>query len=99
MNRQTQATYSVSPTQLPVLWRLKLSQECRTYAAKARLRCKACQRQFVAVRGHPPLSNECKRRIEVLLVERISLEGICPGGEPRGMEIKAHQRDAYLEEL
>lgn len=66
----------------------------RTYAGKARLRCQGCRRQFVAVRCHAPLSGECKRRIELLLVERISLEAIC-----RVMEIKAHQLYAYLEEL
>lgn len=37
---------------------------------------------------------ECKRRIELLLVERISLEAIC-----RVLEINAHQLYAYVEEL
>ena len=65
-----------------------------TYYAKARLRCKQCGRQFVEFRQHKPLSNECKRRIELMLAERISLEAIC-----RVMEIKPHQLYAYLDEL
>ncbi|GAA4460774.1 IS1 family transposase [Nibrella saemangeumensis] len=40
------------------------------------------------------MSDEQKRRIELLLAERISLEGIC-----RVMEIKAHQLYAYMDEL
>lgn len=66
----------------------------RTYYGKARAKCKKCGRQFVLVRQHPPLSNEQKRRIELLLAERISLEGIC-----RVLEIKAHQLYAYMDEL
>ena len=62
-----------------------------TYYGKAR---KKCQRQFVAVRRHPPLSTEQKRRIELLLAERISLRGIC-----RALEIKAHQLYRYMDEL
>jgi insertion element IS1 protein InsB len=71
----------------------------RTYYGKVRKKCQDCQRQFVVVRRHPPLSKEQKRRIELLLAERISLEGICPGGEPRALEIKAHQLYRYLDEL
>lgn len=37
---------------------------------------------------------EQKRRIELLLAERISLEGIC-----RALEIKPHQLYAYMDEL
>jgi transposase-like protein len=66
----------------------------RTYYGKARAKCKKCGRQFVLIRQHPPLSSEQKRRIELLLAERISLEGIC-----RVPEIKAHQLYAYMDEL
>jgi insertion element IS1 protein InsB len=65
-----------------------------TYYAKARLLCKQCGRQFVKLRQHKPLSTECKRRIELMLAERISLEAIC-----RVMEIKPHQLYAYMDEL
>ena len=65
-----------------------------TYYGKVRLKCKSCQRQFVQIKQYAPLSNECKRRIELLLVERISLEAIC-----RVMEIKPHQLYAYMDEL
>jgi insertion element IS1 protein InsB len=58
------------------------------------MKCKACGRQFVTQRTHAPLSDECKRRIELLLAERISLEGIC-----RVLEIKPHQLYAYMDEL
>lgn len=66
----------------------------RTYYGKARKKCQHCQRQFVTMRQHPPLSTEQKRRIELLLAERISLEGIC-----RVLEIKAHQLYRYMDEL
>ena len=65
-----------------------------TYYGKTRLLCKRCGRQFVEFRHYEPLSNECKRRIELLLAERISLEAIC-----RVMEIKPHQLYAYIDEL
>ena len=65
-----------------------------TYYGKSRLLCKRCGRQFVEFRQHEPLSNECKRRIELMLAERISLEAIC-----RVMEIKPHQLYAYMDEL
>lgn len=65
-----------------------------TYYGKARLKCKRCGRQFVQMRTYPPLSNETKRRIELLLAERISLEAIC-----RVMEIEAHQLYTYMDEL
>lgn len=65
-----------------------------TYYGKARLKCKPCQRQFVYALTYQPLSTECKRRIELLLAERICLEAIC-----RVMEIKPHQLYAYIDEL
>ena len=65
-----------------------------TYYGKARGKCKQCGRQFVFVRQHPLLSTEQKRRIELLLAERISLEGIC-----RVLEINAHQLYTYMDEL
>jgi len=65
-----------------------------TYYGKSRLLCKCCRRQFVHKRTHAPLSDECKRRIELMLAERLSLEAIC-----RVMEIKAHQLYAYMDEL
>ncbi len=46
------------------------------------------------MRTYEPVSNVCKRRIELLLAERISLEAIC-----RVMEIKAHQLYTYMDEL
>ncbi|WPP51974.1 IS1/IS1595 family N-terminal zinc-binding domain-containing protein [Catalinimonas niigatensis] len=48
-----------------------------TYYGKARLKCASCQRQFVQKRTYQPLSQECKRRVELMLAERISLEAIC----------------------
>jgi IS1 family transposase len=66
----------------------------RTYYGKARNKCQDCQRQFVVVRRYPPLSHEQKRRIELLLAERISLKGIC-----RALEIQAHQLYRYMDEL
>lgn len=65
-----------------------------TYYGKARHKCKTCQRQFVFERTHKPLSDECKRRVELMLAERISLAAIC-----RVMEIKQHQLYAYMDEL
>ncbi len=54
-----------------------------TYYGKARHKCKSCQRQFVFERTHERLSDECKRRVELMLAERIWLDAIC-----RVMEIK-----------
>ncbi|MGM9508842.1 IS1 family transposase [Larkinella sp. GY13] len=65
-----------------------------TYYGKARRKYKQCGRQFVSVRQRAPLSTDQKRRIELLLAEPISLEGIC-----RVLEIKAHQLYAYMDEL
>jgi transposase-like protein len=48
-----------------------------TYYRKARLKCKNCQRQFVKSRTYPPLTQECKKRVELMLAERVSLEAIC----------------------
>jgi insertion element IS1 protein InsB len=66
----------------------------RTYYGKARGKCKSCSRQFVFERQNSSLSGEQKRRIELLLLERISLEGIC-----RALEIRPPQLYRYLEEL
>ncbi|GAA4425936.1 IS1 family transposase [Pontibacter saemangeumensis] len=66
----------------------------RTYYGKARGRCKDCSRQFVFERRNGSLSREQKRRIELLLLERISLEGIC-----RVMEIAACHLYRYMDEL
>lgn len=66
----------------------------KTYYGKPRGKCKRCGRQFVFTRRHLPLSTDQKRRIELLLIERISLEGIC-----RVLEIKPHQLYAYMDEL
>lgn len=66
----------------------------KTYYGKARMKCKACGRQFVTVRTYEPLADECKRRIDLLLAERISLEGIC-----RVLEMKPHRLYAYMDEL
>ena len=71
-----------------------LARNGSTYYGKARFKCKRCQRQFVHLRTYPPLSQECKRRIELLLAERISLEAIC-----RVMEIKPYQLYSYMDEL
>ena len=65
-----------------------------TYYGKAGLLCKRCGRQFAECRQREPLSKECKRRIELMLVERISLEAIC-----RVMEIKPHQLYTYVDGL
>ncbi len=78
----------------PACGSTKVVKNGNTYYAKARLKCKACSRQFVTHRTHPPLTNEAKRRIELLLAERISLEGIC-----RVLEIKPYQLNSYMEEL
>ncbi len=70
-----------------------------TYYRKARrtggpVKCKPCGHQFVQMRTYAPLANETKRRIELLLSERISLEGIC-----RVEGIAPHQLYRYIDEL
>lgn len=49
------------------------------------------QRQFIGKRVCAPLSNDCKRRIELMPAERISLEAIC-----RVMEIEPHGLPYFL---
>lgn len=65
-----------------------------TYYGKARGKCKDCGRQFVFERQNRSLSLEQKRLIELLLFERISLEGIC-----RVLEIPAYHLYRYMDEL
>jgi insertion element IS1 protein InsB len=72
----------------------KIVKNGKTYYGKARGKCKDCLRQFVFKRKHRPLGPDQKRLIELLLLERISLEGIC-----RVLEIRPHRLYGYLEEL
>ena len=78
----------------PACGSTNLVKNGNTYYGKTRLKCKDCRRQFVEKRTHAPLSSECKRRIELMLAERLSLEAIC-----RVMEIRAHQLYAYMERI
>jgi IS1 family transposase/transposase-like protein len=66
----------------------------RTYYGKARGKCKDCSRQFVFERRNKGLNREQKRRIELLLLERISLEGIC-----RVLDIPPYRLYRYMDEL
>lgn len=66
----------------------------RTYYGKRRGKCKDCLRQFVFNRQNVSLSLEQKRLIELLLLERLSLEGIC-----RVLEISAYHLYRYMDEL
>jgi len=78
----------------PACGSTKLVKNGNTYYGKTRLKCRDCHRQFVEKRTYAPLSNECKRRIELMLAERLSLEAIC-----RVMEIEPHRLYAYMDEL
>jgi insertion element IS1 protein InsB len=66
----------------------------KTYYGKSRGKCKVCGKQFVFERKNHSLTQEQKRGIELLLLERISLEGIC-----RALEISPYHLYAYLDEL
>jgi insertion element IS1 protein InsB len=66
----------------------------RTYYGKARGKCKDCSRQFVFERRNQSLSQEQKRLIELLLLERLSLEGIC-----RVLGIPPYHLYRYMDEL
>lgn len=66
----------------------------KTYYGKARGKCKDCRRPFVFKRENRMLSPDHKRLIELLLLERVSLEGIC-----RVLEIPAYNLYRYMEEL
>jgi len=66
----------------------------KTYYGKARGKCKDCGRQFVFHRQNRSLSPEQKRLIELLLLERLSLEGIC-----RVLDISAYHLYRYMDEL
>ena len=49
----------------------------KTYYGKQRYKCQNCQRQFVENPRHQPISDEQKQLIDKLLLEEISLAGIC----------------------
>ena len=66
----------------------------KTYYLKPRCKCKACKRQFVVHRQNFKLSTAQKELIGDLLLERISLEGIC-----RVLKITAYHLYTYMDEL
>jgi insertion element IS1 protein InsB len=65
-----------------------------TYYGKSRGKCKDCSRQFVFDRQNHSLSQEQKQLIEKLLLERLSLEGIC-----RVLNISAYLLYSYMDEV
>jgi IS1 family transposase len=65
-----------------------------TYYGKQRGKCKDCTRQFVFERKNHSLNQQQKKLIEKLLLERISLQGIC-----RVLNISAYLLYNYIEEL
>ena len=72
----------------------KVVKNGKTYYGKQRFKCHDCHRQFVANRTFKTLSNSEKELIGDLLVERISLEGIC-----RVLKISAYHIYTYMDEL
>ena len=83
----------------------KVVKNGKTYYVKQRFKCHDCHRQYVANRTFKTLSNSEKeligdlletywRLIGDLLVERISLEGIC-----RVLKISAYHIYTYMDEL
>ena len=66
----------------------------KTYYGKARCKCQDCKRQFVAKRTYKVLTPAQKELIGKLLLERISLEGIC-----RVLEISTYHLYTYMDEL
>ena len=65
-----------------------------TYYGKQRGKCKDCNRQFVFERDTTQLSPEQKELVGKLLLERLSLEGIC-----RVLSITAYQLYRYMDQL
>ena len=49
----------------------------RIHTGKQNHRCRGCGRQFVENPAHPPITQEQKSLIDRLLLERLSLAGIC----------------------
>lgn len=72
----------------------KVVKNGRTYYGKQRYLCKSCGRQFVGKRQYSGLTNKEKDLIEKLLLERISLEGIC-----RVLSILPSQLYTYLDQV
>lgn len=66
----------------------------RTYYGKARGKCKDCGKQFVFERQNHSLSLDQKGLLELLLLERISLEGVW-----RVVGIAAYHLCRYMDEL
>jgi transposase-like protein len=73
---------------------VNLVKNGRTYYGKSRGRGKDCSRQFAFERQNQGLSREQKRLIGLLLLERISLAGIC-----RVVEIPTYHLYRYMDEL
>jgi len=73
---------------------MKIVKNGHTYYHKSRGKCKDCGRQFVFDRQNHCLTQEHKTRIELLLLERISL-----GGISRALEISLYHVYRYMEEL
>ena len=72
----------------------KVVKNGKTYYFVQRYKCGDCHRQFVGKRKNFKLSDGHKRLIGSLLLERISLEGIC-----RVLGIPAYHLYAYMDEL
>ncbi len=72
----------------------KVVRNGRTYYGKARGKCKSCHKQLVLERKNKSLTPEEKKRIALLLLERICLEGIC-----RVLEITSYHVYQYRDEL
>lgn len=72
----------------------KIVKNGRAYYGKQRYLCKTCGRQFVEKRHYHGLTDEEKCLVEKLLLERISLEGIC-----RVLSIHPSQLYAYMDQI
>jgi IS1 family transposase/transposase-like protein len=72
----------------------KIVKNGQVYYGKQRYLCKNCGKQSVLKRVYNGLTNQTKSLIEKLLLERISLEGIC-----RVLSIHPNQLYAYIDQV
>ena len=65
------------------------------HTGKQNHRCRDCGRQFVLKPKHPPISDHTKALIDRLLLERLSLAGICRAVGVSETWLQAYVNDKY----
>jgi transposase-like protein len=81
----------------PVCQAEKIVKNGKIHNGKQRFKCQACGRQFVANPAKKMIAPETKALIDKLLLERISLEGICRVTGVSGSWLQRYVNTKYAE--